>query len=160
VIQLTAMGQMDIRHIALIQQSFEQTAAFGDRLSELFYTELFAIDPSLRTMFDGDLRRQQMKFMMMLALIVRSLHKPEHILNTVQHLAIKHVDYGVRPEHYSPFGNALLRTLRKMLGPDYTRDVADAWEQGFRMLAGMMKQAELDAAGAEGKLRHSQGAAE
>lgn len=154
------MGEMDARHIALIQQSFEQTAVYGDRLSELFYAELFAIDPSLRTMFDGDLRRQQMKFMMMLALIVRSLHKPEHILNTVQHLAIKHVGYGVRSEHYSPFGNALLRTLKKVLGPDYTRDVADAWEEGFRMLAGIMKQAEIDAAGAERKLRRNQQAAE
>jgi len=146
---------MDSRHIALIQRSFEQTAALGGLLSETFYAELFAIDPSLRAMFDGDLRRQQMKFMMMLALIVRSLHKPEEVLKTVQHLAIKHVGYGVRPEHYSPFGNALLRTLRKILGPDYTPDVADAWEEGFRMLARIMKQAEHDVAGAGPKPRHS-----
>lgn len=145
---------MDARHIAMVQRSFEQTAAFGGLLSETFYAELFAIDPSLRAMFYGDLRRQQMKFMMMLALIVRSLHKPEEVLKTVQHLAIKHVGYGVRPEHYSPFGNALLRMLRKILGPNYTPDVADAWEEGFRMLARIMKQAELDAAGAEPRLRY------
>jgi hemoglobin-like flavoprotein len=105
-----------------------------------YYAELFNIDPSLRAMFDDDMRRQQMKFMMMLTLIVRSLHENEKISNVIEHLAVKYVGYGVRPKHYTPFGNALLRTLKKMLGPDYTRDVADAWEESFRMLARIMKK--------------------
>jgi hemoglobin-like flavoprotein len=132
---------MDAHRIALVQQTFEKVAALGEKLPEAFYTELFSIDPSLRAMFDGDMRRQHMKFLMTLALVVRSLHAPEKILQTVQNLAIKHARYGVRPEHYTPFGNALLRTLKKMLGAEYTREVSDAWEDGFRMLAKIMKQA-------------------
>jgi hemoglobin-like flavoprotein len=116
---------------------------------------LFSIDPSLRAMFDGDMRRQRMKFMMMLALIVRSLHKPDQIAHTIEHLATKHVGYGVKPEHFTPFGNALLRTLKKILGPDYTRDVADAWEESFRMLARIMKRAALHSATAERRARHN-----
>jgi hemoglobin-like flavoprotein len=146
---------MDARRITLVQQSFEQVAALGDRLSEVFYAELFNIDPSLRAMFDDDMRRQQMKFMMMLTLIVRSLHENEKISNVIEHLAVKHVGYGVRPKHYTPFGNALLRTLKKMLGPDYTRDVADAWEESFRMLARIMKKAEFYAGVADRKVRQS-----
>lgn len=146
---------MDVRHIALVQWSFEQIAALGERLSEVFYAELFIIDPSLRAMFDGDMRRQHMKFLMALALIVRSLHETDKIAHTIENLAIKHVSYGVRPEHYTPFGNALLRTLKKILGPDYTRDVADAWEESFRMLARIMKQAEFHAAVAERNVHHS-----
>lgn len=57
---------------------------------------------------------------------MRSLHQPEKIVHTIEYLATKHVGYGARPEHSTPFGNALLRTLKKILGPDYTRDVADA----------------------------------
>ena len=147
--------EMDARHVVLIQQSFERVAALGDRLSELFYAELFSIDPSLRGMFDGDMRRQHMKFMMMLALIVRSLHQPDKIAHTIEHLATKHVGYGVKAEHFTPFGNALLRTLKEILGPDYTRDVADAWEESFRMLAGAMKRAELHAAEAERTAYHN-----
>ena len=142
---------MDVRHIALVQQSFEQVATLGERLSEAFYAELFGIDPSLRAMFDGDMRRQHMKFMMALALIVRSLREPEKIRHIVENLATKHVGYGVRSEHFTPFGNALLRTLKKTLGPDYTRDVADAWEESFRMLARVMKKAERYAAVTERK---------
>jgi hemoglobin-like flavoprotein len=46
---------MDVRHIALVQQCFEQIAGVGERLSEAFYAELFGIGPSLRAMFDGDM---------------------------------------------------------------------------------------------------------
>jgi hemoglobin-like flavoprotein len=146
---------MNAHHIALVQQSFEQVAALGERLSDVFYAELFIIDPSLRAMFDGDMRRQHMKFMMALALIVRTLREPEKITHIIESLAIKHVGYGVRPKHYTPFGNALLRTLKKLLGPDYTRDVAGAWEESFRMLARIMKQAEFCAAVDLRKARHS-----
>jgi len=59
----------------------------------------------------------------------------------VQDLAIKHVDYGVKPEHYTLVGNALLRTLKKGLGAQYTNEVRDAWVEAFRMLARIMKDA-------------------
>ena len=150
---------MDARHVAVVQQSFEKLAALGERLPQLFYAELFAIDPALRAMFDGDMRRQHMKFLMALALIVRSLHEPDKIISTIENLAIKHVGYGVRPKHFTPFGNALLRTLKKALGPDYTREVAVAWEESFRMLAHIMKQAEFYAGVAERKKRHGAPAA-
>jgi len=146
---------MDARHIALVQRNFEQIAALGEQLSEVFYAELFAIEPGLRAMFDGDMRRQHMKFMMMLTLSIRSLHELDKIHNSMQHLAIKHVHYGVKPKHFTPFGNALLRALKKVLGPDYTREAADAWEECFRMLARMMKQAEFYAAVAERKAHHN-----
>ena len=58
-----------------------------------------------------------MKFLMTLTLIVRSLREPEKLQQAVQHLAVKHVHYGVQPGHFTPFGNALLRTLKKSLGP-------------------------------------------
>ena len=132
---------LDTRHVALVQQSYEMLAGFGEKLPETFYAELFVIDSELRALFDGDMRRQHMKFLITLALIVRSLHEPDKIIKSVQNLAIKHIGYGVTQKHYTPYGNALLRTLKKLLGPKYTRDVADAWEAAFRMLARVMKQA-------------------
>ena len=140
---------MDARHIYLVQQSLENLKVLGERLPEVFYAELFAIDPSLRNLFDGDMRRQHMKLLITLTLVVRSLHAPEAILQTVQSLAIKHVGYGVRAEHYTLFGNALLRALKKLLGAKYTRDVANAWEAAFRMVARIMKQAAYGTAASE-----------
>ena len=132
---------MDARKIALVQQSFEKVAALGLQAAKLFYAELFAIDPTLRTMFKGDMQEQHKKLLSALALVVRSLHTPEKILNAVEMLAVKHLDYGVRPEHYTYVGNALLRTLKKGLGPEFTPELRDAWVDAFGMLALIMKKA-------------------
>jgi nitric oxide dioxygenase len=140
---------MNPHQIALVQQSYEKLSPLGERLAELFYAELFAIDPSLRSLFDGDMRRQYMKLLMMLALIMRSLHAPEKLRQPIRDLAVKHVGYGVQPEHYTPFGNALLRTLKKTLGAEYSPELRDAWTEALRMLTRMMKDvAYLNAASA------------
>jgi hemoglobin-like flavoprotein len=132
---------MDARKITLVQQSFEKVAALGLPAAELFYSELFAIDPSLRAMFKGDMREQHKKLLAALALVVRALHTPEKIVGAVEKLAVKHLDYGVKPEHYTYVGNALLRTLKKGLGSEFTPEVSDAWVDAFRMLAQIMKKA-------------------
>jgi nitric oxide dioxygenase len=132
---------MTAYQVALVQQSFEKAAVLGDKVAEIFYAELFAIDPSLRTMFKGDMGEQRKKLLSALALVVRSLHEPEKILNPVKKLAVKHLDYGVQPEHYTSVGNALLRTLKKGLGSEFTPELCDAWVEAFRMLAKVMKEA-------------------
>lgn len=132
---------MDAHQVKLVQQSFEKVAALGLPAAELFYSELFSIDPSLRAMFKGDLRDQHKKLLAALSLVVRSLHAPEKILEPVQKLAVKHVDYGVMPEHYTFVGNALLRTLTKGLGSDFTPELRTAWVEAFRTLSGIMKSA-------------------
>jgi nitric oxide dioxygenase len=140
---------MDARKITLVQQSFEKVAAIGLPAAEIFYAELFAIDPSLRSMFSGDLKEQQKKLLAALAVVVRSLHAPEKILNGVEKLAVKHLDYGVKPEHYTYVGNALLRTLKKGLGAEFTPELCEAWTDAFRLLARVMKEAAYGRASAK-----------
>lgn len=132
---------MDVRKIALVQESFEKIASLGTEMADVFYAELFAIDPTLRTMFMGDMRDQNRKLFAALNYIVRSLHAPHQLLNNVEDLAKKHVSYGVRPEHYAYVGNALLRTLKKELGPQFTVELCDAWTEAFKTIAKIMKEA-------------------
>jgi nitric oxide dioxygenase len=142
---------MDERKVALVQQSFEKVAKLGVKAAELFYAELFAIEPSLRGMFKGSMQEQHTKLLSALALVVRSLHTPEKILAPVQKLAVKHLDYGVQPVHYTYVGNALLRTLKKGLGPEFTPELNDAWVEAFRLLAQIMKEAAYGSARANGR---------
>jgi nitric oxide dioxygenase len=132
---------MESHQVKLVQQSFEKAAGLGEKVAEIFYAELFAIDPSLRRMFHGDMREQGRKLLTTLALVVRSLHAPDQIMEPVRKLAVKHLDYGVAPEHYTYVGNALLRTLQKGLGPEFTPEVREAWRQAFTVLAKVMKEA-------------------
>jgi hemoglobin-like flavoprotein len=105
---------MDARKIRLVQQSFEKVAAIGVPAAEVFYAELFAIDPSLQPMFSNDMGEQQKKLMSALTLVIRSLDNPEKIIPPVQRLAVKHLDYGVLPEHYTFVGNALLLPFKHL----------------------------------------------
>ena len=132
---------MDARKVALVQDSFEKVVPMGVQVAELFYAELFAIDPSLRSMFPADLMSQQKKLLSALSMIVRALDTPEKILVSAEKLAVKHLEYNVRPEHYTYVGNALLRTLKKGLGDKFTPELCDAWTEAFRMLARVMKEA-------------------
>lgn len=132
---------MDSRQISLVQQSFEKAAGLGEAVAEIFYAELFAIDPSLRSMFRGDMREQGRKLLTTLAFVVRGLRQPEQIVPAAQKLAVKHVDYGVTARHYTLVGNALLRTLKKGLGDDFTPELRAAWIAAYQVLANVMREA-------------------
>jgi hemoglobin-like flavoprotein len=73
-----------------------------------------------------------------LAAVVGGLRDIESILPTASALAIRHVGYGVKPEHYPSVGNALLWTLQRGLGPGWTPDVAAAWTAAYATLSGFM----------------------
>jgi len=58
----------------------------------------------------------------------------------------------VRPEHYTYMGNALLRTLKKGLGEEFTPELRNAWVAAFQTLATIMKDAAYGAA--KTKMQH------
>lgn len=82
----------------------------------------------------------------MLGTAVSNLHQVETIIPTVQELGRKHVDYGVKDEHYKPVGEALIYTLEKGLGDEFTPEVKDAWVTTYTTLQGVMKAAAADVA--------------
>ena len=73
-----------------------------------------------------------------LAVVVTGLGTLESVLPAASALAIRHVSYGARREHYSVVGAALLWTLEKGLGDGWTPEVADAWTAAYGTLSGFM----------------------
>jgi hemoglobin-like flavoprotein len=107
----------------------------------MFYARLFQLDPSLRTLFRGDLEQQGRKLMAALDFVVSGLDElPQH-LAAVQQLARRHVGYGVQPEHYDQVGQALLWTLAQGIGQDTRDDALQAWTLAYTTVAQAMKSA-------------------
>lgn len=129
------------REIQLVQQSFERTKPIAAHVAATFYAELFALDPSLRTLFKGDMIVQGDKLMRMLEHVVDGLSNPSALLPAVQALGVKHVAYGVEARHYALVGTALLRTLRHELGADFTLETRSAWSAAFQLLSQAMCEA-------------------
>jgi hemoglobin-like flavoprotein len=124
--------------VALVQSSFRKILPIADQASALFYARLFELDPALRTLFVGDMLDQGRKLMAMLSVAVASLDDPDTFLPVIRALGQRHVGYGVLEEHYASVGAALIWTLQKGLGPEFTPAVCAAWTDTYSLIARTM----------------------
>jgi hemoglobin-like flavoprotein len=124
--------------IKLVQQSFAQVAPIADTAATIFYERLFEIAPAVKPLFHGDMAEQRRKLMATLAAVVGGLGDIETVLPAASALAKRHVDYGVKPEHYHSVGAALLWTLERGLGENWSADLAAAWSAAYATLSRFM----------------------
>ncbi len=134
------------QQITLVQESWDKVVPIQETAAELFYGQLFSIAPEVKPLFKGDMKSQGRKLMTMLNTAVRSLNNLEKIVPAVQESGRKHVGYGVKDEHYDKVAEALLWTLGKGLGDDFTDEVKEAWVAVYTLLATTMKEAAAEAA--------------
>ncbi|THF87222.1 hemin receptor [Deinococcus sp. KSM4-11] len=127
--------------IELIQRSFADIKPIAGPAAQLFYARLFELDPALRPLFRHDLDTQGHKLMTALGLVVGGLTRLDTLQPALRALGARHAGYGVRDEHYSTVGEALLWTLHRGLGEAFTPDVHDAWHAAYSVLAGVMMEA-------------------
>jgi hemoglobin-like flavoprotein len=113
--------------IRLVQNSFDRAFSAFPQLTELFYAELFKIAPHVRPMFPDDLAPLRRKFVDMLVSIVGLLDRPDMFSSLVEALGKRHARYGVKPEHFTPVGIALISALRTALGERFDEVTAAAW---------------------------------
>ena len=81
---------------------------------------------------------QGRKLMATLAVVVNALTNLETILPVASALVKKHVSYGIRPEYCGQVGVALLWTLERGLGPEWTPTFAAAWTAAYTFLSDFM----------------------
>ena len=132
---------MTPEHVTIVQESFDKIILIADQAAELFYKNLFILDPQLRGLFPSDMRTQGRTLMHMLGLAVHGLTTPDTLIPAVQELGRRHVAYGVEERHYDVVGKALMLTLEQGLGGDFTSQVRDAWFAAYELLSGVMKRA-------------------
>ncbi|HYT68959.1 MAG TPA: globin family protein [Vicinamibacterales bacterium] len=130
---------------SLVQDSFVDIATIADDAAVLFYQQLFELDPSLKSLFRGDMAEQRKKLMQMLTAAVKGLDRLEQLVPVVQDLGRRHGAYGVKESHYETVGEALLWTLEMGLGRGFTPQVKDAWIAVYTLLATTMKDAAREA---------------
>jgi len=124
--------------IKLVQASFAKVAPIAATAADLFYGRLFEIAPHLREMFPNDLTEQKKKLMAMLGTVVAGLDRLDALMPAVRALGQSHAEYGVTSAHFAPVGVALLWTLKKGLGDDFTPDVREAWATAYSALSQAM----------------------
>jgi hemoglobin-like flavoprotein len=124
--------------VKIVQESFAKVAPVSDQAATIFYDRLFEVAPSVKAMFPSDMTEQRKKLMATLAVVVNGLSNLEAVLPAASALAIRHVAYGAKAEHYPVVGGALLWTLEKGLGEGWTDEVAAAWTAAYGTLSTYM----------------------
>ncbi len=124
--------------IDLVQSSFAKVAPVADVVADMFYRRLFEIAPEVKPLFRSDMREQGRKLMTTLGVVVSGLKNLDAILPAAKALAVKHLAYGVAAAHYKPVGEALVWTLEKGLGEDFSLETRTAWLAAYGALAGVM----------------------
>lgn len=126
---------MTSREIVLVQESFSQLAPIADQAAALFFVRLFELDPSLRRFCQGEREQQGRRLVRLLASSIARLDDLEQLHPALRRLGQWQAVRGARDEHYAFAGAALLWTLEKALGPEFTPAVRTAWTQFYVVLA-------------------------
>lgn len=137
---------MTPEQITIVQSTWAKVAPNADAVAAMFYERLFEIAPEVKPLFKNDMQDQGRKLTQMLGVAVNGLTNLDAIAPAVQEMGTRHTGYGVEDAHYDSVGAALLWTLGKGLGDEFTAEAEEAWTLTYTTLATVMKDAASSAA--------------
>jgi hemoglobin-like flavoprotein len=129
----------------LVRASITRAERMAEVVGLIFYKRLFELDPKLRPLFQHNIQEQSKKLMATLKMVVDGLDYSHELLSSIRSLGRRHVQYGVKEQHYDTVGQALLWALEKALGPEFPPPARDAWLTVYNWLAANMKEAAAEA---------------
>jgi hemoglobin-like flavoprotein len=130
---------MTTNTVSLVKNSWDKVKPISDKAAGLFYGRLFEIYPEVKPLFTGDMQQQGRKLMAMINTAVNALDNLEPVIPAIKDMGARHAGYGVSDEDYDKVADALLWTLDKGLGGEFTPEVKDAWVTVYTTLANTMK---------------------
>lgn len=119
------------------QQALEGMTGGARECAGDFYGYLFTACPHLRDMFPPQMTVQNERLFAALLKMASLLGVPDQLARYLGQLGADHRKYGVRPEHYAPVGEALLRTLRRHC-PNWGEAAEEAWATAYAAASDMM----------------------
>ena len=131
--------------VYLIRKSFAELSRHDHVAALVFYRRLFEIDPALRPLFVGDIEQQAKKLIDMLAALISMIERPVGLDMELRAMGARHLDYGVKDEHYATVGAALIDMLSEVLGGKFTPQMREAWLALYGAVEATMKRGAADA---------------
>lgn len=130
---------MNYSYRALVKENIEFIGKDIDKLSQVFYRELFHLDISLKSVFSGNVVFLNRKFSNMLATF-KNVTYLEKITASVEQMGERHLQkYGAQLEHFEPMQQALILALKDYYGDRFSLELEKAWNQVFQEVAEIMK---------------------
>jgi hemoglobin-like flavoprotein len=132
--------ELSQEEIALIRSSYAKIADLKPQAGSLFYGRLFQIDPSLKEMFHrAPIETQAAKLFQVIDWVVERVDRLADLKDELDALGKKHVEFGVKVDHYPIVGSALVWTLKQALGKEFSPEAEGAWIELYTYLSGQME---------------------
>ena len=133
---------MTSRQIELVRSSWARVTAIDEVTFGIgFYNRLFEIAPEIEPMFKRPILEQSRKLTTILDHVIEKLDALDDIVENIVKLAQRHETYGVRAEHYTLVGEALLWTLERELRDVWNDELKFAWTMCYVSMSTAMLQA-------------------
>ena len=145
---------------AIVKSTAPALQQHGLAITTRMYERLF-IDPDVKAMFDQAAQEsgeQPRRLAGAILAYAQNIDKLEALTAPVMRMAARHVETGVKAEHYPLVANALLPAIRDVLGDAATDEVLGAWGEAYWALADILigkediLYAEVDSTGLAGAL--------
>lgn len=133
---------------AIVKSTAPALEQHGVAITQAMYARLFQ-NAEVAAMFDRaaqDSGEQPRRLAGAILAYAKNIDKLENLGPAVARMVARHVDTGVKAEHYPLVAEALLPAIRDVLGADIATDaVLAAWGEAYWMLADILISAEAQA---------------
>jgi len=134
--------------IAIVKASAPAIEKHGVDITTAMYKRLFR-NADVAALFDKAAQEsgeQPRRLAAAILAYARNIDKLGNLGPAVQRMVARHVETGVKAEHYPLVAEALLPAIRDVLGAEVATDaVLDAWGEAYWMLADILIAAEAQA---------------
>lgn len=134
--------------MAIVKSTAPALQKHGLAITTAMYARLFE-NTEIEAMFDRAAQvsgEQPQRLAGAILAYAKNIDKLENLGPAVQTMVARHVDTGVKPEHYPHVAAALLPAIRDVLGAEVATDeVLAAWGEAYWMLADILIAAEAQA---------------
>ena len=131
--------------IATVKATGPALQQHGVAITTAMYARLFE-NEAVRDMFDQAAQASGEQPRRLAAAILgyaQNIDKLENLTGAVERMVVRHVETGVKAEHYPLVAEALLPAIREVLGEDVATDaVLAAWGEAYWFLADLLIAAE------------------
>ncbi len=137
--------------IAIVKSTAPALQQHGLAITTRMYERLF-VDPAIKALFDQAAQasgEQPKRLAGAIIAFAKNVDNLGVLTQAVERMAERHVETGVKPEHYPAVAAALLPAIKDVLGDAIDQTVLDAWREAYWFLAEILigKEAEKYALG-------------
>lgn len=134
--------------MAIVKSTAPALEKHGLAITTAMYARLFE-NAEIEAMFDRAAQtsgEQPKRLAAAILAYAKNIDKLQYLGPAVSRMVSRHIETGVRPEHYPHVANALLPAIRDVLGEEVATDeVLAAWGEAYWMLADLLIAAEAQA---------------